>query len=254
MSQLAIKQPEFDLDRLKTMDTDGLKQELANSLAITARHLLYLAAVWAELESRGVDLAGVRNGLKKYLPFIAAGSLLPEVVIQFAGQITTLNAVRALPVREQKSIVDGEPVLYVVRQGDRYTHRMLPAHALTAQMAQQVFNDGTIRTEAEQIAYLDGRSNPAIAPHKAPRKYGNFRADRERGVILMGRKMLIPADLLKALSELTSDSDEAPGADDPEARTRLKPEELDTLKRRAADGKTTVAKLIRNALRASGAI
>lgn len=66
-----------------------------------------------------------------------------------------LRAVSSLTPDEQRKIVDGEPVLVVERNGDRFDTRMLPAHSLKWHQVKQVFADRHLRTEAEQIAYLN---------------------------------------------------------------------------------------------------
>lgn len=144
-----------DIDHIGNMDTPMLREELSRALDLTARHLLYLAAVWAELERRGEDLSALRSGLVVYLPLIAAKTVMPEVVVRFAGNQTLLRAVSMLPPEKQAKIAAGEPVLVVERQGDKFAQRMLPVHTLTWHQAKQVFADRCIRTETEQIAYLN---------------------------------------------------------------------------------------------------
>ena len=94
----------LDLERLRTISTEQLRAELAQALGLTARHLLYLAAVWRELERRGEDLSDLRSGIGVYLPAIAAGSVLPETVVRFAGKPTLLRAVAALTPDEQRRL------------------------------------------------------------------------------------------------------------------------------------------------------
>jgi hypothetical protein len=88
--------------------TDELKAELARLLGFTAENLLRLAVVVAELESRGEDLSDLKIGLLPLLRSIAAGTLLPEVVVRFAGQPRALKAVGALPLDEQRRFASGE--------------------------------------------------------------------------------------------------------------------------------------------------
>lgn len=240
----------FDADSIRIMETADLRRELARAIDLTAKHLTYLAAVWAELEKRGEDLAPLRSGLAVYLPHIAAGTVLPETVIRFAGNVTLLRAAASLPPDQQLKLASGEPVVLAVRQGDTFTHRMLPVHALSFEQVRQVFGERCIRSEAEQIAILTA-TEKALKPERSM-KYGDFKADRDGGVILMGRKRLDPVKLLQALADLASKSEEAPGTDSPSVSARLTKEEHETLRQRAA-GKP-IASIVRAALKATGMI
>ena len=88
------------------MTTKVLKAELARLLGFTAENLLRLAVVVNELEGRGEDLSGLRFGLLPFLRQIGSGKLLPEVVITFAGQPAAIKRIAALPLEEQRRIVD----------------------------------------------------------------------------------------------------------------------------------------------------
>lgn len=107
MTALAPRPPDA-LARLRDLDTSALRAELAHALKLTANHLLYLAAVWSELERRGEDLSNLRVGFAGWLPAIAAGTVAPEVVVAFAGQPRKLRAIAKLPVAEQEKIARGE--------------------------------------------------------------------------------------------------------------------------------------------------
>lgn len=255
MTPTDLAVPAADLDRVRALDTPALRAELAAALGHTARHLLYLAAVWQELERRGEDLSDLRGGIGHYLPLIAAGVVIPETVVRFAGQPTVLRAVAGLPPAEQRRlVVTGEPVPLVVRQGDAYTHRLLPVHALSAAQARQVFGDRCVRTETEQVALLTG---PAAGPEKPgrPPKRGRLRADPERGVVRVGQSPIPVGDLVAALADARSPGTAADPGDDAKVVTvRLTPAEHHTLARRAADAGTSMAALARNALRAAGLI
>lgn len=242
--------PAAELDRIRSLDTPTLRAELAASLGVTARHLVHLAAVWAELERRGEDLSDLRTGIGVYLPAIAAGTVAPEAVVAFAGQPTLLRAVTSLPPDEQKRLASGGTVPVVVRQGDAYTHRMLPASALTAGLARQVFGERSVRSEAEQIAVLTTAAPRAKADR--PPKRGKLRADRGKGVLLLGRRQLAVADAVAALADLRS-----PDTDDPLDETvvvKLSADEKKRLGHAAVEANATQQSLIRDALRMAGLI
>lgn len=98
----------LDLARLRAASTADLRAELVNALKLTAGHLCYLAAVWQELEARGVDLGDLRRGIGAYLPLIAAGTVAAETVVAYAGQPRLLKQIGGLPVDRQRRIAAGE--------------------------------------------------------------------------------------------------------------------------------------------------
>jgi hypothetical protein len=240
-----------DLTRIQAMDTAALWEELENGFRVTARHLLYLAAVWRELESRGEDLSRLRTGIAAYLPLIAGGAVLPETVVRFVGKQHLLRRIAALPGDKQEELLGRGTVPLAVYQDGGYTDRFIPLNEVTPSMAKVIFGDRCIRSLPEQVARLSAPSRP-LKPHRPPKR-GKLRADRERGVILFGKKQLAPADVLAALADLAGSADEGVDSSCPSVSTRVTPAEHERLKRRAASG-TSVATLIRNALRATGMI
>jgi hypothetical protein len=81
---------------------------LARLLGFTAENLLRLAVVVAELESRGEDLSDLKIGLLPILRQIAAGTLLPEVVVYYAGKPLAMKRIAALPPAEQRAYVEAK--------------------------------------------------------------------------------------------------------------------------------------------------
>lgn len=98
---------QLDVTRLSAVDTAALRDALRDGLRMTVSHLVYVAAIWKELESRGEDLSALRQGIGAFLPAIAAGEVLPETVVAFAGKPATLKVVAKLPPAEQRAIADG---------------------------------------------------------------------------------------------------------------------------------------------------
>ena len=50
---LPTKTNSFDIIAVKSMTIQDLKAELAKTLTVTAEYLMYIAAIWRELEERG---------------------------------------------------------------------------------------------------------------------------------------------------------------------------------------------------------
>ncbi|WP_457798082.1 hypothetical protein [Methylocystis sp. S23] len=139
------------LQGLATADTETLRRELGRAMRMTAESLVYLAAIWHELESRGVDLSALRTGLSAYLPLIASGRADPEAVIAFAGQPTLMRAITQLPVDEQRRLAAGGAVRVVIQTPDGVeSERDITPNLLSAAEVRRVFAPGAIRSPAEQ--------------------------------------------------------------------------------------------------------
>jgi hypothetical protein len=95
---------------------EELKAELARLLGFSAENLTRLAIITQELESRGEDLSAIRFGLLPLLRQIACGTLLPEIVVKFAGEPDAIRKISRLCIAEQRQIACGEKdfVLYTL--------------------------------------------------------------------------------------------------------------------------------------------
>lgn len=191
-----IHQPAGALDvrGLEKMTAAELRTELAKELGLTAQKLMRCAAIWQALEQLGEDMSGIKDGFTFYLPHIAAGSVLPELVVAFARQPALLKRLSRLTPDDQRRMVDGEPVPFVVKPGEL---RMLPVRCLTSRQVKQVVGDGAIFTEREQIARLCDPPQKA-KPGKAAR-VGRCRVDRMAGLIFIGRSFAPISDAVGAL-------------------------------------------------------
>lgn len=178
---------------LAGVPTDELKKRLADGLGGWAKQLLYLSQLWAELESRGENLENVRSGIGVYLPAIATGAVLPEIVIRFAGQPKILNAVTLLKVSEQQKILDTGRVPVSVPNNGSYSTRMLPVHGLTSSQTTQVFDTKrrVIRTHDEQIGLI---TPSAWTPRRRKVSRGRVVCDRGAGTVAIGSGQSVPAE------------------------------------------------------------
>ncbi|WP_406850120.1 hypothetical protein [Chromobacterium phragmitis] len=195
---------------LSNLSTQMLREELARSVELTARHLMRLATIWAELERRGEDLSDLRIGLATFLPQIAARQLSADAVIRFAGQKLLLNAVATLPLPEQERLARGGSVKLLSYDGHGEAVAVdVPAHALSAQQIRQVFDLGKMRTIDEQ--------RPRLIRPPAPRKNADITADvhydRQTGLVQIGRRRVPISEILSAVSREHSDDIEAAAAE-----------------------------------------
>ena len=150
---------------LASATTEELRRELAAALEVTAHQLLRLASIVAELERRGEDLAGLKLGLLGYLRRIAAGQLLPELVVLYQGSPAVLRAASMLPPADQRRLASGEPFELVVPRpdGHGWDTRLVEPSWLRPSQLRQLIGPAGIRPAGEQIALLESRAAPAPA-------------------------------------------------------------------------------------------
>jgi hypothetical protein len=123
--------------------TAGLLQEVADKLRI--------------VEESGEDLSEINSfGTTKLLRLINAGKTLPEVVARFGYSPRLFEAICRLPLPEQRKLAEGEKVnLVALEPGGSATRTMVdPCDLRWPNQVKQVFAEDLIRTEAEQIAFL----------------------------------------------------------------------------------------------------
>ncbi len=228
-----------------------LRERLTSILARTASDLAEMAAIVAELESRGEDLSGLRIGLVSYLRRIAAGTLLPEAVVRFSGSPRLLDKVATLPIDQQRKLAGGEPVEIAVWRGESVDSRRFDPLALTYQQQCQVFGDGQIRTVEQQVPLL--AHSQTLSRAKQPRRVGKVKIDKSRGVLLLNRSEISPGEILSALAELSDTT--PPPKEDEELSTvavKLTAEQHRRLKVYAAKYSASIGEIVIQSLSASG--
>lgn len=184
--------------------TDVLKRRLADQMELSARHLVEMAAIWTELERRGVDLSALRTGLTDYLPRIAAGDLDARAVVQFAGNRQLLRYLATLPVDRQQALIDQGEVEIVLPQSGEHSRRKL-AH-LSGSEVTQVFGHGLVRTPRQQAQLLESKRATKAATAKRRDSaegvrlhYGTLEVDGER--VTAGGRQIKADQLLELLSD-----------------------------------------------------
>jgi hypothetical protein len=165
MTALAV--PTSTQRELRTMSTSDLRAELAKSLEVTATHLVHLAEVWRELESRGEDLSALRSGLWSYMPLIASGKLDPQMVVQYAGHSLLLRRLADLSREDQQLLLTDPTVLVTEYTDGAWEERRLPITHLRASQIGQVLSGG-IRPPEEQKRLALARAKRA-PPKRRPR-------------------------------------------------------------------------------------
>lgn len=200
MSALSVIRHDDSEPDLKAMTAPELREALDRALGFTANGLLTSARILQELESRGEDVPKIHMAIRNKLRSIAAGQMLPEVLIRFAGKPALQNRVARLPVTEQQRIIDGEPVrLMEYALSGEPTWTMQDPTTLEPEQMQQVFAADHIRSDAEQRNWLAARRAKTVAPRTPRVEDGDvsLNVDRERGGVTH-RGQFIPQHLLAA--------------------------------------------------------
>jgi hypothetical protein len=187
--------PEYE-----TMGVGELKDELARHLAGTVENIRHMAFIVRRLEELGVDLSDIRSPWLDDLRRVAYGQLLPGVVVAGTTNRRLLQAARALPLPDQQRIANDEPIpVMVLREGIGPEPRLVPPSRMDAWQIKQVFGPGKIRSEVEQVNFLDNpkrqRRRPAqnVVIHK-----------RTQCIVVSGDSVTLTAtQLAEYLRELT---------------------------------------------------
>lgn len=182
------------------MPVGELKARLAECLARTADDLREMAAIVGELEARGEDLDALKLGMIHYLRRIAAGELLPEIVVHFSGNPQVLDLVALLPLSDQRQLVKGEGVEYVAISSGQLVERRIDLLYATRAQIKQVMTAGRLRSKPEQIAYIEGESTRRKPP-AGKRRARKITVDRVTREVVVGKMRVPIADLLSAIAE-----------------------------------------------------
>ena len=192
---------------IKNAETSALKSELAKSIQFTAAHLVYLAAIWRELEERGENMSMLRTGLAVYLPYIANETLDAEVVVLYAGQTKLIDSLMRMSVSEQRRILK-EGVVPVVKDPTIVNPKpeMKPLPMLSTKEVQQVFGNGRLRSSQEQIQYLLKESASVSSVNIIKR----LKMDKSGEFILAGKQRIAVKSVLDLLGRYFNiDAEEA---------------------------------------------
>jgi hypothetical protein len=151
----------------KSMTDSQLWTELQQHIDASAESLRAAAACAGELKRRGCDLGRLDKTLRLTLCRIDEGTLMPQVAMKFFNQPTIMNAIAALPIKQQAAIVKN-PVVTVFRQSKTGENEVqVPVVKLSRSEVDQVFGGGKVRTIAQQAKVLQ----PDTPEKEQPNKY-----------------------------------------------------------------------------------
>lgn len=146
----------------KSSDTDDLRSRFDRYCSDIGRLMLLASAAWKRLADLGKPVPVPRHGLLKFIPKIAGGQLMPELVPMLAANLSILEMASRLTPDDQGKVVRGEPFDLVSMNGDRAEVIRKPVHKLKLDEARLLFTfEGGIREPDEQRQRLVTKRNPA---------------------------------------------------------------------------------------------
>lgn len=242
-----------EIESLTTLDTAALKRELVLTASAAAGQVLRMAAIVRLLEERGEDLSEVKVGMIRYLRRIAYGQVLPEIVTTFSDYPLLLNRLTSLPLPDQDRIARGESVEVMISTDNGPDVRLIAPINLTAEQVYQVFGDGRVRSDSEQVAYLDAKR---VKPQKRRNNVvlsGSIRVDRDSKSLRIGKHNVSAEDVMKAMAELRDSfaTDDSP-RDEILSPIKVSSAEKEAIRIAAAKSDCSVTELQRRALAACG--
>lgn len=178
-------------ERIKAMSIEERRAKRRECLGRMLECIAYLAADVAELEPGSDELDDFYtlygHNFTNRLVLVGNGQFLPELMHKFYMKATTLNHVSSMPKTVQQKIVDGETFdLVVVGPNGKQDKRQCLIEQLQPFEVRQLFARDHVRTEAEQVAWLDNKRRKASEPF--PSHVGRVRIDKERSVAIFPRR------------------------------------------------------------------
>ncbi len=177
------KQPkslaEIHDEEYRHVSNEDLLKKIRDGLSFISRALVDIA-IWVGVASRrGIDLSIVRDpGLIDLLHKIENGQIDPQLAEKYMhGPVRLFNCLKRLTLDDQKAIVESGTVLVVLRRNDGFTNRKIEVTALTQRQQKQVFKKDRIRTEQEQIAFLDDQEPATADPYDESIVSFNFKLE-----------------------------------------------------------------------------
>lgn len=185
-------------NELSALSNEQLFNEFKSSLSITVHHIQKMAVIWKILNQRGVDLSAWKKGLLEFLPQIATGNLLPEVLTEFAGQRNLILTLSRIPTDKQKDLLATGKIqkLDITEDDQEIVTDVELANLKNADLA-LVFKENDIRDIGEQRLYL--LKNSLSQP-----KEGKVKRKTLRKVEVSGKYLLVGDDSQVLLESILS--------------------------------------------------
>lgn len=140
------------INMLKKMKTSEVWEAFRHALDVTAGGMMQMAECWVELVSRGENMTSYQNPMFSFLPDVASGKLLPDVLLRYGGTPSLTTAIAALVPEDQKKLTRPDARV-AVAMADGTTRRARITDLKVSEL-RQVLGDGRIRTVSEQQRHL----------------------------------------------------------------------------------------------------
>ncbi|AGR47958.1 hypothetical protein PHIM7_244 [Sinorhizobium phage phiM7] len=187
--------------KLHNFSTEQLLSKLEASIRKGVDALAEGCEIIGELEKRGEVIPLMTSGLYKWYKEINAGSLLPELVIKFAGADHILSRLVGAPKKEQLEYASTGKikVAEMDRKGEiREVEK--PIARLNIEKLDLVLENGKKKTFKQQVNHL--QTAAITKPSKPITTSPSVRADTKAGVLIIGGRRVEPHTLFDAMAEL----------------------------------------------------
>lgn len=179
-----------------------LLNEFKALITATVENVRRQAVLVRLLEEGGADLSDITSPWLDDLRRVAYGQLVPELIVLATRNRAVFWQAKKLPVPDQTKLAKDEPLPVVVhREGYGPEPRMVKPSRMQDWEIRQVIGSGHIRSEAEQVSYLDNPRN-----RRASRVAEPIVVDmKNRQIIVSGDRIILTAsqllDYAKRLTE-----------------------------------------------------
>jgi hypothetical protein len=181
-------------------DVDRLTTYLEDAFSLSLKGVLCAAAAVKRLRELGAEIT-VGAGVVPFLERIAHGQVDPQLFLSLQGRPHLLKKVATLPLPLQKEFAADRPVK-VWGLGGPDDVRDVPVSALRPSEISQVFDDGRLRSDGEQIGWLRERLQKQAPAHE-PIDEPAIKLDRKhKRVWIPNARYLSEAEIVGLLAEL----------------------------------------------------
>ncbi len=200
MNELEISE-DLRSRKYSNLSDEDLKVAFARAVGNYYGSIVELAEIVRVADARGLDMSSIRLDIYPQIRKVADGAVLPEVVTMFGWKKTVYERVAALPIADQKKIVqDGHvPVLVIGSDGNTTTRMMNPTKMRPEQL-RQVFDGERLRDEAAQAPFIDQIRLESRKP--IPSQIGDLRPDKEKDGAWLGKKFIPRGDMEQVVKAL----------------------------------------------------
>lgn len=186
--------------KLNTLSTEQLLSKLEASIRKGVQALAEGCEVLGELEARGEVIPLMTSGLYKWYKQINNGSLLPELVIKFAGADHILSRLVGASKTDQLEYAKtGKIKIAEIDRKGEIREVEKPIVRLNIDKLDQVIIGGKRQTFKQQVNKL---KEVKITKPKPVTTAPSVTADVANGVLIIGHRRVEPHTLFDALAQL----------------------------------------------------